>query len=276
MRSLTLQSVGIIALSMTAFALVFVTQTVGVGAVGVGSSSPKTSRPVAALQNITTGATTPEIPSADASVAQWQSFATLWNSSLGSTSLSSFQGADINGCTVVGAAAVAPGPGADAAAGIPAGVMVDGLSIQLDCGSASSLSHAHVLGTSSTIGEGRSVVAPLTAPQAGSECENVGGLIKYGIQCTYTCTVNGDSAACTYFYNESAAFEQHVELSADGAGAMTCSVGSLMDKSSTYSIATDAYNIVSYPVETSNVYNGNDWEPASSPYTNLGNACAGF
>jgi len=217
---------------------------------------------------VTLAKTLPSMPVPGASLAAWQSYATQENSALESGAASiTFEG---QSCPLDSFAAVPEGAGTLQAAGVPNGVSLDGFSFTLgNC-------DADVSSSSTSSSENTNIVRPDSSPGAGATCASVGGAVSYGTQCTYPCTVDGDSAACTSFKNLSADFYGHTELSSDGADAMTCSVGSSGTSGTQQDqIDGDTYG-VGFTVNVSNVWNGNDWKGTGSPWTDLGDVCAGF
>lgn len=209
----------------------------------------------------------PLVPSLGASASTWQNFASEWNSALTSGASSiTWEG---HQCPVNSMVLVPVSESAAAVAGIPDGASLDGFAFNLDCAITSTTSTS--LSSSEAGG-----VRPLTSPGTGSTCGAVGGATSYGTQCTFPCTVDGDGAACTTFYNSSPAFYGHVALSGDGIGATSCSVGSgEVDNSNQNQLDGNTYGVGEI-VDVSNVWNGNDWKGTSSPWTNLGNICSAF
>jgi hypothetical protein len=241
-----------------------------VGAVALtftGVAAAGTSGGATAPMVITLARTMPSMPVPGASLAAWQSYATQENSALesGATSVT-YEG---QSCPLDSFTAVSEGAGTLQAEGAPNGVALDGFAFTLgNC-------DVNVTSSSSS-NENTNIIRPDSSPGAGATCASVGGAVSYGTQCTYPCTIDGDSAACTSFKNLSADFYGHTELSSDGADAMTCSVGSSGTNGTQQDqIDGDTY-IVGFTVNASNVWNGNDWKGTGSPWTDLGDVCAGF
>jgi hypothetical protein len=200
------------------------------------------------------------MPSVTAPISEWEGWVTDWNESLNAQDIAtSFKEA---GCTVT-AQGVNPIPESAAVAlGFPAGIDPDGGWVFSSC--INSNSHGRL--------------RPMSTPGAGYSEATVGGP---GSQDVESCYINGSANVCTTYgyggYPDNT-IVGHVELTTDGAFAMTCSVGSYVQNSGVETLGTmPGQSITVYDPNTptgSNVWNGNFWTPGSSPYTNEGNVCA--
>jgi hypothetical protein len=198
------------------------------------------------------------MPSVTAPISEWEGWVTDWNESLNAQDIAtSFKEA---GCTVTNVEVTPIPESAAVALGFPAGIDPDGGTFVTSC--TNSNSHGRL--------------RPMSTPGIGSSEGTVGGL---GNEYVDSCTVNDSNSVCaTYTYLEDYPeyLEGHAELSTDGAFAMTCSVGTLVQNSGNVSLSygQDANAFDPSSPTGSNVWNGNFWTPDSSPYSNEGNVCA--
>jgi len=222
---------------------------------GSGVSSVLFGTGAGEVQNITIGsAALPSLPSTSAPSSTWQNYVNSWNIAMNPSSVAASFTAE--GCDVLNVSTTPMTAGGVAAINYPSGVAPDAVTVLINC---NAVNHAILR-------------IAHTSPGAGSECETVGGP---GTQCVNGCTVDGDATVCSSYTYGGTSIYGHVEISTDGAGATTCSVGTLVTNSTPETL-TNGDELLHWtaPPSGSNVWNGNFWQGSSSPYTNEGDACA--
>jgi hypothetical protein len=193
-------------------------------------------------------------PSPGSPIASWTSWAGSVNNVTTTTNWNTV--ANDAGCQLISSAVVTAN---DAALGIPSGVTLDGIALQVHCGSTSNSSD-------------------VVSPDFTTNCPVFqywnGASVTDGYECVGTYTVGTQAyTGAQYTYETTGSVTGHEELGTVSSG---CSTGTAAANSGTVTLSNGDGEIVAIPVDYSDNWSATWWKGSSSPYTNWGTVCGSY
>ena len=214
---------------------------------------------VSLVSTAASASSSPTEPSVGSPIGEWQAWASSLNDVTTSTDWTSV--ANNSGCQLVASSIVTAN---DVALGIPSGVSLDGIALQLKCGAGSPVSAM----------SGSTAVSPDYATNCPVFEYWNGASITNGYECvgTYASGTQAYTGA-EYTYETTGSVRGHEEL---GTYSSSCAPGTAAANSPTVTLDEGYAELVAIPVDYSDNWSATWWKGTGSPYTNWGTVCGSY